>query len=72
MDFGGLQARPDVKLFVTASNVRTCKSRLFRTPELTADTLMASACLPFLFEAVEIDGEFYWDGGYLGNPATIP
>ena len=72
VDFEGLRARPDVKLFVTASNVRTCKSRLFRTPELTAETLMASACLPFLFEAVEIDGEFYWDGGYLGNPAIYP
>jgi predicted acylesterase/phospholipase RssA len=72
VDFEGLRARPDVKLFVTASNVRTCKSRLFRTPELTADTLMASACLPFLFEAVEIEGEFYWDGGYLGNPAIYP
>jgi NTE family protein len=72
VDFEGLRARPDVKLFVTASNVRTCKSRLFRTPELTAQTLMASACLPFLFEAVEIEGEFYWDGGYLGNPAIYP
>jgi len=72
VDFEALRARPDVKLFVTASNVRTCKSRLFRTPELTAQTLMASACLPFLFEAVEIDGEFYWDGGYLGNPAIYP
>jgi NTE family protein len=72
VDFEGLRNRPDVKLFVTASNVRTCKSRLFRTPELTAQTLMASACLPTLFEAVEIDGEFYWDGGYLGNPAIYP
>ncbi|HWA49813.1 MAG TPA: patatin-like phospholipase family protein [Dongiaceae bacterium] len=72
VDFEGLRARPDVKLFVTASNVRTCKSRLFRTPELTAQSVMASACLPFLFEAVEIDGEHYWDGGYLGNPAIYP
>ncbi len=72
VDFEGLRQRPDVKLFVTASNVRTCKSRLFRTPELTAQTLMASACLPLMFEAVEIDGEFYWDGGYLGNPAIYP
>ena len=72
VDFEGLRARPDVKLFVTASNVRTCKSRLFRTPELTAQTLMASACLPMMFEAVEIEGEFYWDGGYLGNPAIYP
>ena len=59
-------------MFVTASNVRTCKSRLFRTPEITAQTLLASACLPLLFEAVEIDGEFYWDGGYLANPAISP
>jgi NTE family protein len=72
VDFAGLRARPDVKLFVTASNVRTCKSRLFRTPELTAQSVMASACLPFLFEAVEIEGEHYWDGGYLGNPAIYP
>ncbi|MEI9982710.1 MAG: patatin-like phospholipase family protein [Aliidongia sp.] len=72
IDFEALRARPDIKLFVTASNVRTCKSRLFRTPELTADTLLASACLPLLFKAVEIDGEAYWDGGYLGNPAIHP
>ena len=72
VDFAGLRARPDVKLFVTASNVRTCKSRVFRTHELTSQVLMASACLPMMFEAVEIDGEHYWDGGYLGNPAIYP
>jgi NTE family protein len=72
IDFEGLRARPDVKLFVTASNVRTCKSRIFRTPELTAETLLASACLPLVFKAIEIDGEAYWDGGYLGNPAIYP
>lgn len=72
VDFEGLRQRPDVKLFVTASNVRTCKSRLFRTPEITVDTLLASACLPLLYRPVEIDGEFYWDGGYLGNPAVLP
>ena len=72
VDFAGLRQRPDVKLFVTASNVRTCKSRLFRTPELTVDVLLASACLPLIFRAVEIDGEHYWDGGYLGNPAISP
>ena len=72
VDFERLRRHPDVKLFVTASNVRTCKSRLFRTPEITADTLLASACLPLLFKAVEIDGEHYWDGGYLGNPAIHP
>jgi NTE family protein len=72
IDFENLRNHPEVKLFVTASNVRTCKSRLFRTPEITAKMLLASACLPLLFEAVEIDGEHYWDGGYLGNPAISP
>lgn len=72
VDFPGLRARTDVKLFVTASNVRTCKPRVFSTGELTADVLMASACLPLIFKAVEVDGEHYWDGGYLGNPAIYP
>jgi NTE family protein len=72
VDFEGLRNHPEIKLFVTASNVRTCKSRVFRTPELTVDTLMASACLPLMFKAVEIEGEHYWDGGYLGNPAIYP
>jgi NTE family protein len=72
VDFEGLRAHPDVKLFVTASNVRTCKSRVFRTAELTAETLLASACMPLTFKAIEIDGEAYWDGGYLGNPAIHP
>jgi NTE family protein len=72
VDFAQLRARPDVKLFVTASNVRTCKSRVFRTPELTAEALLASACMPLAFKAIEIDGEAYWDGGYLGNPAIHP
>ena len=72
VDFAALRRRPEVKLFVTASNVRTCKSRVFRTPELSVETLLASACLPLLFKAVEIEGEHYWDGGYLGNPAIHP
>jgi NTE family protein len=72
IDFDGLRRRTDVKLFVNASNVRTCKLRIFRTAELTVETLLASACLPLMFKAVEIDGEHYWDGGYLGNPAIHP
>ena len=72
VDFELLRAHTEVKLFVTASNVRTCRSRVFRTHEITPETLLASACLPLLFEAVEVDGEFYWDGGYLGNPAIYP
>ena len=72
VDFAALRRREDVRLFVTASNVRTCKSRLFRTAELSADVLLASACLPLMFKAIEIEGEHYWDGGYLGNPAIHP
>ncbi len=52
--------------------MRTGKGRIFRRPELTIDMLMASACLPTIFAAVEIDGEAYWDGGYMGNPPLYP
>ena len=72
IDWPGLTCRSEIRLFVAASNVRTCKLRVFRTPELSVDALMASACLPLYFRAVEIDGEPYWDGGYLGNPAIAP
>ncbi|MBX3626439.1 MAG: patatin-like phospholipase family protein [Rhizobacter sp.] len=60
------------KLFVTATSVTTGQARVFTRPELSLEALMASACLPFLFQAVEIDGEPYWDGGYTGNPAIYP
>jgi NTE family protein len=60
------------KLFLSATNVRNGKIRIFERKELTADKVLASACLPMLFQAVEIDGEHYWDGGYLGNPALYP
>jgi NTE family protein len=59
-------------LFVTATNVRTGRGRVFRNAELTPEVLLASACLPTLFQAVEIDGEPYWDGGYAGNPTITP
>ncbi|MBI3513181.1 MAG: patatin-like phospholipase family protein [Proteobacteria bacterium] len=72
VDFEGLRQRSDIKLFVAATNVRTCKLRVFRTHELTVDALLASACLPILFRAVEIEGESYWDGGYLANPPISP
>jgi len=61
-----------VKLFLSATNVRTGKVKIFRHHELSPDAVLASACLPFLFQAVEIDGEAYWDGGYMGNPALYP
>ena len=57
---------------MTATNVRTGRGRVFRNAELTPEVLLASACLPTLFQAVEIDGEPYWDGGYAGNPTITP
>ena len=71
IDFGRLADAP-IKLFVTATSVRTGRGRIFRNPEITPDALLASACLPTLFQAVEIDGEAYWDGGYAGNPTITP
>lgn len=59
-------------LFVTATSVTTGQARVFTGKELSIDALLASACLPFLFQAVTIDGEPYWDGGYTGNPAIYP
>ena len=58
--------------FVSTTNVRTGKIRVFRQEEVTTDVILASACLPTIFQAVEIDGEAYWDGGYTGNPALFP
>ena len=71
IDFTRL-ARSSIHLFVTATNVRTGKGRVFRNAEITPDVLLASACLPTMFQAVEIDGEVYWDGGYSGNPTITP
>jgi NTE family protein len=71
IDFERL-ARSPIKLFVTATNVHTGRGRIFRNTEITADVLLASACLPTMFRAVEIDGEPYWDGGYAGNPTITP
>jgi NTE family protein len=71
IDFERLAAS-SIKLFITATNVRTGRGRIFRNPEITADVLLASACLPTMFRAVEIDGEAYWDGGYAGNPTITP
>jgi NTE family protein len=71
IDFDRL-ARSPIKLFVTATRVRTGRGRIFRNGEITPDVLLASACLPTMFRAVEIDGESYWDGGYAGNPTITP
>lgn len=61
-----------VKLFICATNVLTGKIRIFRNRDVSVDAVLASACLPFLFRAVEISGEHYWDGGYMGNPPIYP
>lgn len=71
VDFGAVQAS-DIKLFVAATAVRQARARIFTASEINADVLMASACLPHLFHAGEIEGEPYWDGGYLTNPPLWP
>jgi NTE family protein len=71
VDFGRT-AKSSIRLFVTATNVRTGRGRVFRNADLSPDVLLASACLPTLFQAIEIDGEAYWDGGYSGNPTITP
>lgn len=72
VDFDALCRGCDTRLFVSATNVRTGRVRVFRGTEVTLDAVMASACLPFLYKAVEIEGESYWDGGYVGNPSLWP
>jgi NTE family protein len=71
IDFDALRHSP-IKLFTTATQVHSGRGRVFRNAELTPDVLLASACLPTLFQAIEIDGEPYWDGGYAGNPTLTP
>jgi NTE family protein len=61
-----------IKLFLSATNVRTGKVKVFEGHEIGPQHVLASGCLPFMFQAVEIDGEYYWDGGYMGNPAIFP
>lgn len=71
IDFDGLKTS-SIQLMVSATNVREGRARVFRNAEMSPDVLLASACLPHLFQAVEIDGQPYWDGGYLANPALWP
>ena len=72
VDFEALRAADTAAIYVSATNVWTGKLAVFERPHLTVDHLMASTCLPTVFQAVEIDGVPYWDGGYLGNPAIYP
>jgi len=71
-DFEAIRRDHRLALFVSATNVRTGELKVFTRAEITPEAVMASAALPFLFRAVEIDGVPYWDGGYSGNPALIP
>ncbi|GGK39441.1 patatin-like phospholipase family protein [Salinarimonas ramus] len=72
ISFSDVRACDEAKLFVSATNVWSGKVRVFERRELTVDHLLASACLPELYKAVEIEGEPYWDGGYMGNPPLFP
>lgn len=72
IDFDKVRTDAPVKLYVSATNVRSGKIRIFEPHEITAEVVLASTCLPNLFPAVEVDGEYYWDGGYVANPAIYP
>src|SRR6516165_2346429 len=71
IDFAHL-GEASIKLFITATNVHTGRGRVFRNKDITPDVLLASACLPTMFQAIEIEGEPYWDGGFVGNPTITP
>jgi len=72
VDFDFMHRENEVKLFICASNVLTGKIKVFGKEELSVDAVMASACLPFMFQAAEVNGEYFWDGGYMGNPPLYP
>jgi NTE family protein len=72
VDFERIRRQQTLKLFICATDVRTAKVKVFNGAELRAEHVLASTCLPMLMHAVEIDGEYYWDGGYAGNPAIFP
>lgn len=72
VDFEHVRQCRSMRLFIAATNVRTGKIKVFTDGEITADAVLASTTLPYLFQAVEVDGEFYWDGGYSGNPPLWP
>ncbi|MFC6668681.1 patatin-like phospholipase family protein [Marinobacterium aestuariivivens] len=72
VDFDAIRQLESIRVFVSTTNVRTGHHRIFRNSDLNLDAVLASTCLPILFQAVEIDGEAYWDGGYTANPALLP
>ncbi|KTD45795.1 esterase [Legionella rubrilucens] len=72
VDFNQISQSKALRLFICATNVRTGKIKVFQNEEIGLDAVMASSCLPFLFQAVQVKEDFYWDGGYMGNPALFP
>lgn len=72
VDFENARRCESLRVYISATNVETGRVRVFENPEMNADVIMASACLPFMYDAVEIDGTPYWDGGYAGNPPLFP
>jgi NTE family protein len=72
INFDRLRAQTAVKLFICATDVQTAKVKIFGNKELRVEHVLASTCLPLLMQAVEIDGEYYWDGSFAGNPAIYP
>ncbi|MEL6573132.1 MAG: patatin-like phospholipase family protein [Pseudomonadota bacterium] len=72
VDFERVQRCTDMGVFISATNVESGRVKVFERAEITLDSTMASACLPYLFQSVEIDGVPYWDGGYMGNPPLFP
>lgn len=70
IDFDCVRGCQKIRLYISATNVRTNSLRIFTGGELSVDVLLASACLPQIYPAVEIDGEYYWDGGYMGEPGA--
>ena len=71
IDFEMLRKKKPVKLFIAATNASTGHARIFRNDEITADVILASACLPLAFKAIQVGDEFYWDGGYSSNPDLL-
>lgn len=72
VDFDKIKSSKALKVFISATNVKTGKIRVFENKEISIDAIMASACLPFMFQAVKVEDDYFWDGGYMGNPAIFP
>jgi NTE family protein len=71
-DYSAIRNSKERKIFLGTTHVKTGKVKIFSNPDFCSDVLMASACLPFMFQAVQVDGEYYWDGGFIANPAIFP